>query len=155
MRILGEFVDLLGQTRNCDGRFWLLTELPEKTGVKEWEHARNAPFIRQAILELAEVLRALISERLADISSEDLYLDTREQGHAFLQELHRLAVEHEIEVMLEEIDQPLTPSEMMAAAGYVRITEEGCVELTEQGIQAAEEVECQIRAARTGRDRVN
>ena len=155
MKKLGEFIDLLGQTKNSNGRFWLLWELPEKIGPAEWKHARSAPFVPQTVLELAEVIRTLISERLNDISTDELYKDTKQEGHAFLQEIYRLATEHGIEVTLEEIDMPLTPTEMMAAAGYVRVTETGQVELTEQGIRAAEDVQRQIDAAKSAQGRAN
>lgn len=144
VQTLGEFIDLISQTTtNVSGEAWI--KFGQRGMSKEgWQEIKNLPLVPESVILFGRLISAHIREEAAHWSSEEPYHDTLEHGHAFLQEIHQKAMEQGIEVELERIDRPLTPTEMMAATGFIKVDEQGLVQLTEKGEEAAKAVESLI-----------
>lgn len=126
METLGEFIDLVGETKIFHGKLWL-RDFIERIGQTVYQKGRSAPFNRDTVIELSGWIIVMIQQELGHISTEELYMETKKIGHVFLNEVYQKATQHGIAVALNEIDTPITPSEQMQAAGLVTITPDGLV----------------------------
>jgi hypothetical protein len=110
-----------------------------------WDEVMTWPLDAANVLTLAGPLTDVIQYEIGGRSDQESYDDARNRGHAFLKLIHAKARELGVDVPLEQIDVPLTPSETMEQAGMVKIVD-GRVHLTEEGLAAAHEVQGQIDA---------
>ncbi|MFA5188095.1 MAG: hypothetical protein WC460_01890 [Patescibacteria group bacterium] len=143
---LGKFVDLLSQTKNLNGQEWL-NEFKVRVDKKQWQELKDTLLDKSLTIKFARIIGSLIAERLESIGTESLYHSTLICGHEFLREIHKKAFECKIEVEEKEIDTPLTATEMMAAAGFIKV-KDNKVSLTEKGEEAAESVAREIASSK-------
>lgn len=136
---LGEFIDLVYDPKNMYEEMWLQDCEFLEFGAGKWAQIRRLPLTRETVIQLSQKIASKIAEEAANWSEEGPYQETLRHGHAFLQRIHRTAVEQGISVGLQEIDTPLTPTESMVAAGLVTL-QDGRVQLTAEGERAAREV---------------
>jgi len=125
-----------------------------ETFIEEWQKLVSPEQLRQyqsEILEedqvtnFAEDAANWFSRLIAHTCGEELYAERVKGGHDFLQAIHAKCAEIGIEIELAIIDIPLTPSELMAKAGYIKVTPQGNVELTKMGQRAAEGISSEFR----------
>jgi len=135
---LEEFVDSLSQTKNIEGQCWL-NEFKERVDKKQWQDLKDRTLDKTLVKSFARIMAGIIMERLDSICTESLYFSTIKTGHEFLQEIHQKTLDGGIDVEKDEIDTHLTMTEMMAAAGFIKV-KDNKVTLTEKGEQAAESV---------------
>ena len=139
---IGEFFALLQQTDIIEAKAWL-EELKKMIAPKEFETITKIELEKSNLLELSASIAFIIQLRIGGISSEPLYSNIIETGHQFLQEIHRKAVDNGIHVEQDEIDIPLTFTEVMVKRGYVKVAQ-GMVILTEKGERSAQKIAQQI-----------
>jgi len=139
---LEEFVDSLAETENIEAQIWL-KEFKDRIDQKQWQRLKDSPLERSLVIQFAAIMNSLIRERLDSICTEELYYSTTVSGHEFLREIYQKAIAQGIEVKENEIDSFLTYTEMMAAAGYIKV-KDNKVTLTEKGEEAAESVAKEI-----------
>lgn len=106
-----------------------------------WRGFAAGPITPETVASLAEGISTSVGEALYHTSDAVLYATMRQECHVALQQLAELCHKHGIEV--PELDGPLTPSEQLEACGMVTITD-GQVHLTEEGEEAARQVESEI-----------
>lgn len=131
-----EDLDLLG------GRFWL--DYVEQN-TDNWAEVMGWPMCEEDVLLLAGPLTRVIAYEVQGRSDPVAYEDSKKRGHAFLRLFHAKAKELGVDIPIEQIDVPLTPTEMMVEAGMVSVVD-GRVNLTSEGLAAAQEVQEQIDA---------
>ena len=71
----------------------------------------------ELVLDTAKVVASFFIERLQGICTENYYSQTLDAGHAFLRGIHKKAAELGVNVNLNRIDVPLTPSDLLVGAG--------------------------------------
>ncbi|MDP1815181.1 MAG: hypothetical protein Q8K92_12095 [Leadbetterella sp.] len=135
LKTLGDFVELLRQSQNLFVESWL-SRLQYEVGEKEWQESMAFDLNASTIIALADAVATLLFNRLAGICTEELYERTLREGHDLLKEIHQRATEQGIDVSLQQIDRPLTYTEMAEAAGIIKV-ENGMVSLTKQGERTA------------------
>jgi len=135
---LGNFIDLLNPGNDTGRRLWL-QDCQNEAGEEKWEEIRGFPLSRKTVIQLAQWIANKISEEASHWSDQEPYRDTLKRGHKLLQDIHQKAVENGVEVALEEIDCPLTPTEMMVAAGLAEVSNDGRVSLSQKGEEAAKQ----------------
>ena len=135
---MGELIDALGQQKKIYGVDFWIQDIQRETPKDEWEEFQAAPVEAENVKILASALRSVIAYEASQWSQEEPYADTKRRGHAILKLLFLIAVDHGLQVGVNEIDGALTPSEMMEAAGIVRI-ENGKVIFTEEGLLMMDE----------------
>lgn len=136
---LGEFIDLVYDPINMYEEMWLQDCEFLEFGAGKWAQIRRLPLTRETVIQLSQKIASKIAEEAAHWSEEEPYKATLRHGHAFLQKIHKTAVEQGVSVELQEIDIPLTPTEIMVAAGLVTL-QDGIVQLTAEGERAAREI---------------
>lgn len=137
------FIKLINPKDETSRRLWL-ESCREDVGDEKWYEIGKLPLTREVVIQLAIWIAEKISEEALHWSAPEPYKRTLDCGHAFLRDIHRIAVENGIRVELGEIDQPLTPTEMMMEAGLVKVDKDGMVKLTPEGEGATESVEKQL-----------
>jgi len=135
---LGGFIDLVHDPENMYEEMWL-QDCRFEIGANMWAEIKRLPLTRETVFQLSRMIALKIGEEAAHWSEEEPYGETLRHGHAFLRRIHQIAVEQGISVELQEIDIPLTPTEIMAAAGLVTL-QDGMVQLTAEGERLAREV---------------
>ena len=133
-KTLRDFVGVLRQSQVSQMQFWL-SILEERS--EQWQETLEWPLEADSIVVLADGFATLLAERLLGICTEQLYERTRREGHAILEEIHRLAAEQGIDININRIDRLLTYTEAAEAAGIVKV-ENGMVSLTKQGEMTAQ-----------------
>ncbi|MCX6811154.1 MAG: hypothetical protein NT039_00450 [Candidatus Berkelbacteria bacterium] len=109
-----------------------------------WDKTMKWPLDEGSVVALAQLLTDEIVYEL-QVGLDESYDYTLKCGHALLRLLHTTATEMGVNIPLEEVDVPLSPTEAMVQAGLVE-TVEGGVNLTDEGRAAAREVTEQIDA---------
>jgi len=135
---LGEFIGLAHDPENMHEEMWL-QDCGLEVGASMRAEIKRLPLTRETVIKLSRMIALKIGEEAAHWSEEGPYGETLRHGHAFLRRIHQIAVEQGISVELQEIDIPLTPAEIMAAAGLVTV-QDGTVQLTAKGERLAREV---------------
>ena len=139
MTTMGEFFDLLLQTKNASGKLFLertWRSIPSGT-LSEF---RECPFCKDGITVFLEFLKYTMGQSIMMHDDQELYACELAEAHTFLQEVHRLASANGILIGLREVDGPITYAETMVASGVVRMVD-GAVTLTPKGLQLARKVE--------------
>jgi len=140
----GNFIDAMKQVS--------VGNMYAETFIEEWERLvpseqlqqyRAEPLIEDGVINFVEDAAGWFQKVIEGTWGEKLYAERVASGHAFLKAIHAKCQKIGIEVELEKIDVPLTPSDLMSVAGLVHITPKGNVELTEMGQQLANESQAQ------------
>ena len=148
MTTMGEFLDLLAKSNNISGRLFLEWAC-RKVDPDNLRQFRACPFCKNGVTGLLTVLIPTMAECITMHDDLELYRSESRGAHEFLQELHRLACDEGILIGIEEVDVPLTYTEMAVAAGVAKVTD-GMVSLTEHGEAVARQVEEEISRAKEG-----
>ena len=123
MKTYGEFIDAMEKVaedwRFVEGQTFL--ERWKKLATEEqWKKYRPMKLRKEEVIAFAQDMAGYYREVIGGTCVEELYYGRIDQGHAFLAEIHKKALESGIEVRLEEIDQPLTALETMGSLGFVK-----------------------------------
>lgn len=100
---------------------------------REAKELEESALTRPIVLLLSNLLASEYSFRVQGASSEEYLERTLNEGHAALQDLYRLALEHGIRVEEAEIDRPLSFTDIGIRAGVIERGENGGVRTTEKG----------------------
>lgn len=108
----GEFFD---EVKKTDG---VMAEIFMKRWVglvppSKWEEIRLLPLDMGMALNFAEDMAAYYQATIRMIESPFLYEDAIREGHEFLQGVHSVMEKFGLEIDIQEIDVPLTPSEVV------------------------------------------
>lgn len=109
-----------------------------------WDQVMQWPLDEAGVLALAQLLTDEIAYEL-QVGPDESYDYTLKCGHALLRLLHTKATEMGVDIPLEQVDVPLSPSDEAVQSGLFE-TVEGGVNLTDEGRAAAREVTEQIDA---------
>jgi hypothetical protein len=120
VRTYGEFVDSVSQTEIFPAQMFL-KEWKDLATEKEWKEYRQLPLTRNLVLNFADDMAIYFRARLKGISGEELWNSTKEEGHRFLREVHAKAGQLGIEVEADEIDVPLTITDLLVKTGAVEV----------------------------------
>lgn len=115
----GDFIAVVEDTE-CGEAKSFIEEWKALVTESEWEEYRPLPLTPDLVINFAESMVIYFWERIAGIHTDALYARTIKRGHAFLQEVHEKAAKLGVPVELEQIDAPLTPSEVLVPGVYAR-----------------------------------
>lgn len=124
-------------------KMWI-EDIVQETHAGAWEEFMHEPVAHDNIIMLANTFHGKIAYQVSIFDTVVLYNKCRRRGHRLLRAIYRLAKRLKIEVELEEIDRPLTPSEAMLQAGLVE-SKGGKIHLTESGEALAAEFETELK----------
>lgn len=110
-----------------------------------WHNARVSPINRILVKAMANAIATEYAKVLLFCTDKNEYKLDQNEGHYVLQRLHRLAVEHGIEVQIEEIDHPLDMLDHALRSGIIEEVDGGLA-LTEKGERLAKEAQFKAQA---------
>ena len=111
----GEFIAAVEDTTCFEAKSFI-EEWKGLTTEEAWKVFRPMPLTPDLVICFAEDMVHFFRERINGICTEALYTKTIGLYHGFLREVHEKAVKLGVQVELNQIDVPLTPSEAIAAA---------------------------------------
>jgi len=80
---------------------------------EQWREYRSKVLEKGHVIAFAQDIAGYYRDVIRGTCVEELYYDRIKQGHDFLTEIHKKAIESGIEVKLEEVNQPLAIAETM------------------------------------------
>jgi len=107
----GEFIDLIEQTECVEGKIFI-EKWKALATEEDWARFRPMSLTPELVTSFAEDMISYFRERIAGICTDELYTQVKREAHAFLQEVHEKAAQFGVQVELNRIDVPLTPSEV-------------------------------------------
>ena len=120
----GEFIDLMEklaeETGNVDAQI-SIEEWKALATEEQWKEFRPLPLGPGLVISFAEDMAFYFRERIAGICTDELYVHIKKESHAFLRQVYEKAAKFGVQLELNQIDAPLTPSEAMIAGGYTNI----------------------------------
>ncbi len=121
IRWMGEFFDLLLRTtQNGQGRIFL-EDLDTEWKKKARRKFRSHPFNYDGVERMCLCVSELLGERLRGICTNELYRQVQHKGHAFLEEIGRVAAEHGVDFGARGTDRNVTPIEVAEFAGVTKV----------------------------------
>jgi hypothetical protein len=112
----GEFIDYIEKIAE-DWRFvegqTFLEEWKALATEEQWREYRSKVLEKGHVIAFAQDIAGYYRDVIRGTCVEELYYDRIKQGHDFLTEIHKKAIESGIEVKLEEVNQPLAIAETM------------------------------------------
>jgi hypothetical protein len=109
-----------------------------------WDEAMKWPLDEGGVVALAQLLTDEIAYEV-QAGPGELYEETLKCGHALLRLVHAKATEMGVNIPLDEVDVPLSPSESAVQSGLFEEVG-GRIHLTDEGLAAAHELQEQIDA---------
>ena len=113
----GDFIDLVEKTEITEAAVFI--EQWKKLATDEqWKKYRTISLGPELITGFAWDVVTHFRRRIAGIDTEELYSLVIKDGHDFLREVCEKATKLGVQVNLDQIDAPLTPSEAKAQHRY-------------------------------------
>lgn len=109
-----------------------------------WDEFMGLEISQERITGLADMLAEEMTYEASILESPKLYNHCLENAHAVLKMIHQLANGMGVSIELSEVDRPLTPTEQMAEAGLIDVSDSGMVSLSDVGRQLAEVTEKEL-----------
>ena len=122
IRCMGEFFDLLLKTEDGQGRIFL-EDWDNELIPKDRRKFRGKPFNHKWVEILCAYVSSMMSDRLRGICTDGLYNLISRQGHAFLEEIGRVAAEHGVDFGALGTDRNVTIAEMAESQGVIRVVD--------------------------------
>ncbi len=119
MTTYGEFIELAGKLESLEGTFFVSDYLEDSK--RQLEEQREMPLTEELVISFVKDMQYRIRDRLSGICTEGLYDMVRNDGHAFLRAISGLASKLGLNLNLDNIDAPLTLTEMLVKCGYATV----------------------------------
>lgn len=123
-RTYGEFIDLMEklaeETGNVDAQI-AIEDWKALATEKQWKEFRPLLLTSDLVINFAEDMASSFREHISGTYTNELYVQRKKDGHAFLKKVYEKAVELGVKVEHGQIDAALTPSEVMILSGYTNI----------------------------------
>ena len=117
MKTMGEFIDLLVQSENQAGVEYLQWTLGQsEDGYACFCTLPSVPFDKVGIQKLALSLASVMWSNINGTGNEEFHAYELVAAHDFFRDIHARAVKCGIDISLHEVNQPISPFEMLAAA---------------------------------------
>ena len=91
---------------------------------EDWQKFRPMLLTKELVLRFAEDMALYYAKVISRTETKKLYVSRVEDGHAFLREIHAKAKAFGIDIEIEEIDVPLTPTDSIVATGAAQVVAE-------------------------------
>ena len=120
----GEFVDAMREVSkiNIEAEM-LFEEWYGMAGEEQWEEYYDLPLGKGEVQNFAEDMASFFWRVIMETDGEELYVMRMQDGHAFLQAIHKKCVELGIDIDGVQIDAPLSPSDAIIRGQYPSLNE--------------------------------
>ncbi|OGZ64459.1 MAG: hypothetical protein A2998_01980 [Candidatus Staskawiczbacteria bacterium RIFCSPLOWO2_01_FULL_37_25b] len=120
----GEFVDAMREVSkiNIEAEM-LFEEWYGMAGEEQWKEYYDLPLGKGEVQNFAEDMASFFWRVIMETDGEELYVMRMQDGHAFLQAIHKKCVELGIDIDGVQIDAPLSPSDAIIRGQYPSLNE--------------------------------
>ena len=113
-KTIGDFIALLNSGNDLNRRVWL-ENCQHACHQRIWDKIRALTLTSETVIKLAQLIRDEILKETSHWSHDDPHRKDLDCAHNFLRDFYEKARQAGLDVSLQDIDKPLTTTEMMQA----------------------------------------